>query len=83
MGFTVDHNVLEEKLSGGELRAHLHTALDQIMDRMERVTDMHGGAATLEGTCERDHVHALRLTLADITDEKLCVWCDGTGIEGS
>lgn len=83
MPFNVDHEAEIEQHEAGvvtDLRAHLHEKLDTLIDR----TITHGGASCeVTVAAEDDTELILRLTLCDFTGEKICSFCDGTGVDGS
>lgn len=84
-GFTVIANSKEEESNLG-FRAACHKILDEVIDGLwqDRPNGevSYGGGAEIVIPC-KDHNHTFKLTLADTTGQVKCVWCNGTGVEGS
>lgn len=85
-GFDVEMGNANEELDTSDPRAAAHQAVDRLMDRMQADASKHYGARGGNIDLEIDHIthkHTIRVIVADVTGMRDCVWCNGTGVEGS
>lgn len=79
-GFDVEHKGEPGIATGNNLTEYVMDAARQLVPVM---IESGGGAVELEHECRSGHIHRIRVTVADITDEEFCDTCAGTGIKGS
>ena len=80
-GFEVERAQPLEPSPLKTLRAQVYHALDTILHRMCE-GESRGGAALIEGDVEGESLK-FKITFADVTDQKECPRCNGTGVDGS
>jgi hypothetical protein len=77
-GFDVSKDSTREDFGEGiDFYSGLHGTLDDLMLKVQR------GAKGAESTLTDGNGRQWRITFCDMTDQKRCPFCDGTGVDGS
>lgn len=83
-GFNLGETSTRE-IKQGTLLECIHASVDQMMASMsEHSSD--GCSGVFDYHCPvgaPTHTHQVRIMIQDITGEKLCSFCNGTGVDGS
>ena len=79
-GFEVEPGEMIDPAPVNTLHANVHHSLDAILERMTQGSG--GGAAIIEAV-DKGVTVRFKITFADITNQKDCPWCAGTGVDGS
>lgn len=78
MPFDVDDNEIDHGTTYESVREKAHRGLDLLLDALDEGA---GGGEYLISDVHSDD--KWRMTLCIFSNETICVWCNGTGIEGS
>jgi hypothetical protein len=76
----------QRQIVHGSIDEAIHESVDQMLEVMRESGATGGVTGEFDFPCPLEaptHSHKIRVLVQDITDEKLCPFCDGTGVDGS
>jgi hypothetical protein len=77
-GFNVSKDSAREEFGEGmDFYSAVHATLDDQLLKVQQ------GAKGAESTLTDGDGREWRVTFCEMTDQKRCPWCDGTGVDGS
>lgn len=81
-GFTISPGETTQLEGPFDLKGALHQALDNLIAEFATKNGSFGGAVFLNGTTLGGDEMRFKITLAYLTDQKDCVSCGGSGLDG-